>query len=441
MEGLDSIQKAIDRLEGKEGRVILAKGRHLSGPLTLPSDCHLYLEEGSELKFSDDFSLYPFVKTRWEGIECHALQSLIFAENASNISIGGRGIIDGRGDRWWSAYSDLRRGIVSQEVKNVQDKLIPLNNEVGGGSGGGGRETGFLRPSLIQFKNCTGAKIEGVTLRNSPFWNTHILYSCDILLKELSFQNPPDAPNSDGLDIDSSRDVTVEGCIFDVGDDCLCLKSGMDEDGIRVGKPTSRITVRNCTMRKGHGAVVIGSETSGGISDVTVENCRMVGTDRGIRVKTRRGRGGIIEKIRLKNLEMDGVAAPIVINMFYRCGALAEDIPRLKSLTAPLHPPENSTPVIRNIEISDISARSVRSSAAFFLGLPESPITGLKIKNFKARAEPGTIFEEPAMDLFETESDGEAVLTGFLKDAVYEGMQIGEGTGQIVKEIVLKEDV
>lgn len=430
LDNLNAIQKAVDSFGPEGGTIRLEKGKHMSGPLKLKSGTFLYLEKGAELVFSDDFTLYPPVLTRWEGTECYALQSLIFAEGCHDIRIGGEGVINGSGNRWWTSYRALRNGEITPEIRLVQKKLAPLNEGRKGGSGGGGKETNFLRPSLVQFKDCTEVEIEGVTLKDSPFWNTHILYCRNVRLKGLTFINPPDAPNTDGLDIDSSEHVSVEDCLFDVGDDCLCLKSGMDDDGILVGRPTAEIKISNCTMNKGHGAVVIGSETSGGIRNVTIENCRMAGTDRGIRVKTRRGRGGTIENITIRNIEMNGVTAPIVMNMFYRCGTDASEQAKLKVL-APLPFDELRTPVIKNITIDNITARGVRSSAAFLMGLPESMISHIRIRDVFIVPDEANVFEEPAMDLFYTKADGPAILHKFLNDIHLSNIHIeGRETAQ-----------
>ena len=232
----------------------------------------------------------------------------------------------------------------------------------------------------------------------------------------------------------------VEGCRFDVGDDCLCLKSGMDEDGIRVGKPTNDVTIRDCSMERGHGGIVLGSETSGGIRNITVENCRMSGTDRGIRIKTRRGRGGRVENISLRNIEMDGVKAPIVINMYYRCGASPEELEKLKSPFQSGASDAGTTPVIRKIEIENIRAENIRSSAGFFLGLPESPIEEISIRNFQATADGTGTFEEPAMDLFYTKAVGPAILQRFLTGNSFENVSIEELDGDPVQLIPMEDN-
>jgi polygalacturonase len=434
----DSIQNAINALDEQGGTIYLRSGKHYSYPITLKSGISLYLEKNSELIFTDDFSLYNPVFTRWEGTECYALQSMIFAEHCSNIRIYGQGSINGQGGKWWTDYKNLKNGSLSNDVQNVQKKLAPLNSQIRGGSGGGGRETGFLRPSLIQFKDCSQIDIEGVTLKDSPFWNTHILYCHSVTLLNVSFLNPYDAPNTDGLDIDSSEYVTVENCFFNVGDDCLCLKSGMDENGIFIGKPTSHIFIHNCTMHNGHGAVVIGSETSGGIKDVIISHCSIVGTDRGIRIKTRRGRGGTVENIKISNIEMHDVITPIVINMFYRCGADPSELEKLKSLSS-LHFDRKKTPVIRNIKITNIEALNVASSAAFFLGLPESQIDGMEIENFSIGSSAGATLDDPAMDLFYTKAEGHEIICSYIKNLKMKNITIDDYSGLTVRPIHREE--
>jgi polygalacturonase len=243
-------------------------------------------------------------------------------------------------------------------------------------SGGGGRATQFLRPPMIQFYKCAGVLIEGVSIIDSPFWTLHPLYCEGLVIRDISIINPHDAPNTDGIDIDSCRDVLIERCTVGVGDDGICLKSGSGEDGIRVNAPTSGVKVRDCTVKDGHGGIVIGSETAAGIFDVSVEDCVFTGTDRGIRIKTRRGRGGSIENLSFHNLTMENNLCPVAINMFYRCGAkLSDGFFGLES--SEVGP---TTPSIRNITITSIHASGCRASAGFIAGLPESPIENLSIR-------------------------------------------------------------
>ncbi len=396
------IQGAIDVCSKRGGgKIVLKSGIHKSTPIVLNSNIELHLEDEAMLLFSNIFSDYSPVFTRWEGTECNALRSMIYAENCKNIKISGSGVIDGLGQNWWDSYRNIRKGIISTEVKEIQNILAPLNRNIIAGSGGGGIDTDFLRPSLLQLKNCSDSILEGVTLKDSAFWNTHIIYSKNIILRNLVFESPDNAPNTDGLDIDSSSFIAVIDCHFDVGDDCLCLKSGSDADGIRVGKSTHHVTVSGCSMFSGHGGVVIGSETSGGIHDIEIRDCIMAGTDRGIRVKTRRKRGGTIKNISIDNIKMDNVICPVVMNMYYKCGASDDQLSYLMSKEKE-DISSGYTPVIENISISNLIATNVKSSAAFFYGLPESTIKKLTFRNFNIKTDPSGPKMAPAMDFFET---------------------------------------
>jgi hypothetical protein len=190
--------------------------------------------------------------------------------------------------------------------------------------------------------------------------------------------NPSDTPNGDGFDIDSCSNVRVSDCHFDVGDDCLCLKSGINEDGRRVGKPTENVTVTNCTMMAGHGGVVMGSENSGGIRNVTVSNCIFIGTDRGIRIKTNRARGAFIENILVNNVYMEDVFCPFAINSFYRYG-VDENDPSMNSPEA--IPVSEKTPRVKHIHLSNITAKNCRAAAGFIYGLPEMPVEDIFLRH------------------------------------------------------------
>ena len=270
--------------------------------------------------FAPDFDKYPLVPTRWSGYECYGYSPLIYGNGLKQVSIKGNGIIDGQGGAWWQAYREIRKGgtvdsAQTQELKVKNQALLETvkSNIVEWSSQ-------FLRPPLLQLINCEEVRLEGITLQNSPFWNTHLVYCTDVQLHGVSIKNPNDTPNGDGLDIDSCQNVRISDCFFDVGDDCLCIKSGIDEDGRRVGKPSENIVITNCTMLRGHGGVVLGSEMAGGIRNVVISNCIFTGTDRGIRMKTNRARGGYIKNILISNIYMEDVFCPLTINSFYRYG-------------------------------------------------------------------------------------------------------------------------
>ncbi|MDF1569597.1 MAG: glycoside hydrolase family 28 protein, partial [Spirochaetaceae bacterium] len=287
-----SLQNALNACRGVGGTVVVTPGEWTTGPLNIPSNTTLRINEGAVIRFLDDPSLYPPLPTRWEGVECYGYHPLIVVADAKLVRIEGRGIFDGSGARWWSTYRGIREGRIKAEQVSGTKRLKELNIDRSRASGGGGRETGFLRPSILQIRESSQVVVNGPTFRNSPFWTAHVLYSSGVTIRNCKFENPVDSPNTDGLNIDSSEYVQVSGCEFNVGDDCLCLKSGSDEDGRRVGRPVRNVKVRDCRMNHGHGGIVFGSEISGGIEDIRIEDCEMNRTDRGIRIKARRGRGG-----------------------------------------------------------------------------------------------------------------------------------------------------
>lgn len=392
-----SIQAEIDRKHaGGGGTVVVPPGIHSTGPLELKSHVTLRIENGAVLQFKDDPDLYPPVWTRWGGIEGYVYQPLLWANGAESIAVVGEGTLDGNGQGWWDEFGARQNGKTS--VFESDKAMGKLNREAGVDFvGAGGSVLSFMRPPLIQFKDCTGVKLQGVTCRNSPFWNTHILYCRDVQIHGVTFRNPADAPNGDGLDIDSSTYVSVSDCLFDVGDDCLCLKSGTDADGRRVGRPTENVVVNNCLMRHGHGGVVMGSEIAGGIRNVVVSNCIFDGTDRGIRLKSRRGRGGSIEDIHFSNIIMRDVISAVVMNLYYACG-----IPEAELEWAASKSPQEvdeSTPMIRNISLSRVVASGLRNAAVVLMGLPEAPLQGISLTDCRFDRAPGAPQGEPAMTL------------------------------------------
>ena len=379
------------------GVVRIGAGTYRTGPLTLESGVELRVDSGAVVSFIPDFELYEPVRSRWEGVECWCMQPLLFASGARGIAITGGGTLDGNGAAWWDAYRAIRASGRKRPETPIELELARLNPEYESQpSGGGGRETQFLRPPLVQFLNCEDARIEGVRLVNSPCWNTHLVYCRNLVVRGALFRNPYDAPNTDGLNLDSCADALVEDCEFDVGDDCLGLKSGSGEDGVRVGKPTERVKVRRCLMRAGHGGVVVGSETAGGVRDVEVSDCRFIGTDRGLRIKTRRGRGGVVENIALRDCEMEDTLCPVVVNCYYGPGGPSADSPLFSLEPQPATP---TTPMIRGILVERLRATGCRAAAAFAVGLPESPIVDLSLldSSFSLSSDSTAVPQDAAM--------------------------------------------
>ena len=360
------------------GKLIVSKGVWATGPIDIPSDTTLVLEEGSELSFLTDPNLYPPAFTRWEGVECFAMHPLVFSTHTKNVKITGKGTINGNGETWWN-LAHAKRNTQNGPVESYEKVLAAMNpgyeNQPGGG---GGRASQFLRPSLIEFSFCENAVIEGVKIIDSPFWTVHPLYVKNLTLRNLHIENPYTAPNTDGIDVDSCENVLIENCFVSVGDDGICIKSGSGPDGIRVNKPTVGVEIKGCTVRNAHGGIVIGSETAAGMSKIHASDCDVSGTDRGIRIKSRRGRGGDINDIELKNLVMDDTLCPIAMNMYYKCGITDTHAPEFSLEKQPV---TSETPRIHNVKIIGCKGKNCKASAGFIVGLPESPIDNLEIKD------------------------------------------------------------
>jgi len=377
----DAFRRAIDTCrDAGGGTVHVPPGTYLLDPLRLCSHLRLHLEGGAVLRFTDDFTRFPIVRTRWAGFMAHCLQPCLFGEGLEHVAITGQGVIDGQGPRWWDAYRRLRSA--DDFHFPLESELARLNADVDvGGAVWAEWDRMFLRPPLLQLKDCRRVLLDGITLGHSPFWNTHLLFCEDVTVHNARFENPPEAPNGDGLDIDSSRRVRVSNCTFDVGDDCLCLKSGIDTCGRAVGRATEDVAITNCTMNRGHGAVVMGSDTAGGIRNVAISNCIFHGTDRGIRMKSRRGRGGGIEDVLVQNVVMTDVGCPLVMNLYYTCGATGAWAEVVADPEA--RPADVTTPHIRRISLSGIAVRRARLAAAALIGLPEAPIEDVALRDVR----------------------------------------------------------
>jgi polygalacturonase len=407
----------------KGSKLIVPAGKYLTGPIHLKSNMSLHLETGAIILFNDNFDDYPPVKSRWEGVECYGYSPCIYGENLKNVSITGTGIIDGRGQAWWNEFKKRKTNGQTHPVSARDKEFAKLNKNTDlSDCGGGGIGSFFFRPPLIQFNNCSHIFLEGFTSCNSPFWNTHLVYCKNVSAKNTTFQNPPDGINGDGLAIDSCNGVHVLDCVFDVNDDCLCFKSGIGKDGMRVNKPCENIVIRNCKMLQGHGSVVIGSETAGSIRNIEISDCSFNGTDRGIRIKSRRGRAGTVENITVNNITMNKVGCPIVINLYYECGARPEEIKILSDLNP--RPVTETTPYIRNIKITNLMADNAQTAAAFLLGLPERPIENILFENVKITMAKNGKPAKPAMAFGIKEMQGQGIIAEFVEDFVQKNVCI-----------------
>lgn len=328
-----AIQKAINQCSRqKGGRVVIPAGqRFLTGAIEMKSGVHLVVEEGAVLEFVFEPKLYPIVETSWEGLDCYNLSPCIYAFKAKDIAITGKGTIDGGGNRstWWpwcgAAKYGWKEGIVSQKsgarqrlMKNGEDGE-PMQDSKGRRSTlRTFRATDGLRPQLIGFNQCERVLIEDVTLLRSPFWVVHPLKCQDVTMRRVHINN--DGPNGDGCDPESCDRVLIEDCYFNTGDDCIAIKSGRNRDGRQRNMPSQNIIIRRCTMKNGHGGVVIGSEISGGCKNVFAHDCVMDSPQlkRVLRIKTNSCRGGVIEDIFVKDIQVGQCGESVLkINLDY----------------------------------------------------------------------------------------------------------------------------
>jgi polygalacturonase len=406
-----SINNAIDAISKKGGGVVvIPTGLWLTGPVVLKSNVNLHLQKNALLQFTCDFSQYPLVAGNWEGLPQMRNQSPISATNATNIAITGMGIIDGAGDAWRMVKKDkltethwkklvASGGVLSDDKKTwyptesslkgskfknpgqiSSDKAPEFYTEV----------KDFLRPNLLVFTKCDKILLEGVTFQNSPAWCLHPLMSSNITVRNLQVKNPWYAQNGDGIDLESCRNVLIENSVFDVGDDGICIKSGRDAEGRKRAMPTEDVIVRNCTVYAAHGGFVIGSEMSGGARNIWVDNCTFVGTDIGLRFKTTRGRGGIVENIYIKNIAMkDIIGEAILFDMYY---AAQDPIPLAGEKREPpkveSRPVTEETPQFRNIYINGVVANGAEK-AIFVRGLPEMNVKNIVLENMVLQAKHG----------------------------------------------------
>jgi polygalacturonase len=306
------------------GVVLVPAGTWTTGPVTLLSNINFHIADGATLLFSTDYEQYlPPVLTRWEGMDCYNIHPLIYAVDASDIAITGHGTVDGQAsdEVWWWMNGNpdygWEEGMNSQKLSGrpllqaYEQNQTPVEERVFG-------IDGALRPQLVNFNNCNRVLIEDITLKNSPFWVIHPVKTENLILRGVTIKSA--GPNSDGCDPESCRNVLIENCFFDTGDDCIAIKSGRNNDGRRWAIPSQNIIVRNCRMAAGHGGVVIGSEISGGFSNLFVEDCEMDSPDllRVIRIKTSECRGGTVENVNVRNVRVGRCSEAILkINLCY----------------------------------------------------------------------------------------------------------------------------
>ncbi len=408
-----AINQAIDACtKAGGGTVLIPKGLWLTGPVVLQSNVNLHLEKGALLQFSENYDEYPLVKTSWEGQEAIRCQSPVSAENARHIAITGAGIIDGAGQVWRAVKKEkmtanqwkklVASGGVLDESQNMwyptesslKGSKIPRAGQVAAGyTIESAKEfKNFLRPNMVRLTNCSYILLEGVTFQNSPAWNLHPMLCNHITLRNVSVRNPWYAQNGDGVDFESCRNGLVDNCTFDVGDDGICIKSGRDEEGRKRGVPTENFIVRNSTVYHAHGGFVIGSEMSGGVKNLYVSNCNFLGTDVGLRFKTARGRGGVVEKIYVTDINMTDIPGEaILFDMYYMAKdpvpqpGESNDLPAMEA-----QPLNEGTPQFRDFHIRNVVCQGAETGI-LIRGLPEMSIKDIDIENAVLEANKGLV--------------------------------------------------
>jgi polygalacturonase len=344
---------------------VVPAGEFLTGAIHLLSNVNLFVSEGATLRFTTDPAAYlPVVHTRWEGTECMNYSALIYAFEQENIAVTGSGTLDGQAsdENWWAwAKRDARNRSPALADANALvasgDQGVPVAQRIYGAGH-------FLRPNFIQPYRCRNVLIEGVHIRRSPMWEINPVLCTNVIVRGLDISTH--GMNNDGCDPDSSRDVLIENCTFDTGDDCIAIKSGRNDDGRRVGVAAENLIIRHCTMKDGHGGVVIGSEVAAGCRNVFVEDCVMDSPqlERVLRFKSNARRGGVMENIFARNLTVGSVAEAIItVDFLYEEGA-------------------NGThrPVLRNVNLEHVVAKST-PRLFYILGFEGATIDGIRMSH------------------------------------------------------------
>ncbi len=372
-----AIQKALDEAAKSHGTVVFKPGTYLTGALFVKSNTQLRIDEGVELRGAQDLAAYPVMPTRVAGIEMKWPAALINVYEQSNVQISGKGSVDGDGKIWWDKYWKMRRE--EYEPKGLRWAV----------------DYDCQRPRLIQIYKSSNVRLQGLTLKRSGFWTVHICYSQDVNADQLTIRNNigGKGPSTDGIDIDSSANVTVEDNDIDCNDDAICLKAGRDADGLRVNRPTEKVRIRHNTVRGGAAGITIGSETSGGIRDIEADRITVLpGVPNGILFKSANTRGGLMQNILIRNVEMQGVAHPISITMnwnpAYSYAKLPEGMKNIpdywRTLLAPVTP-DKGLPHFRGVRIYDVTATGAQQ-AFTVSAYPEAPLQDFEFKNVHIEA-------------------------------------------------------
>lgn len=407
----EAFAKAMKHLSDKGGgHLDVPAGIWLTGPIEILSNCDLHVTLNAVIIFDPDRDLYPIIQTVFEGLDTRRCESPVHAEGARNISITGGGVLDGSGEAWRmvkkSKLTDgewrklvASGGIVSRDGRiwypdegfekatmfsNMNVPSVDLTEEQWN------EIKSFLRPNMVSLRNCENVLLEDCSFQNSPCWNVHPLMCKNLIVNRVNIRNPYYSQNGDAIDVDSCENVLITNSTFDAGDDGICIKSGKDADGRRRARPCKNLIVDNCTVFHGHGGFTVGSEMSGGVENIKVSNCRFLGTDVGLRFKSKRGRGGVVKNIYINDIYMkDILADAILFDLFYGGKSAVEAAAEKdETVNVPAVPVDETTPEFRDIYISNVCCNGA-SRAMLFNGLPEMPVTNINVSDCTITADEG----------------------------------------------------
>lgn len=399
----EAFESAMSSLSQKGGGTLhVPSGVWYTGPIVFRSNINLHLEKGALILFSANFDLYPLVNTVFEGLDTRRCQSPISGRNLQNIAITGEGSINGSGEAWRPLKkgkvtdSHWKRVVASGGVVKDKNYWFPSKGSLKGleiSDMNVPRKDlteaewleikDFLRPVMVSFIECKNVLLEGVLFENSPCWNIHPLMCENVIVDNIFVRNPGYAQNGDGLDLESCVNSIIVNSVFDVGDDAICIKSGKDEDGRRRNRPTENVLIDNCKVFQGHGGFVVGSEMSGSVRNISVSNCQFLGTDVGLRFKSRRGRGGVVENIYISNINMFDIATEsFLFDLYYGGKSASESLEDGDIVPVDIEKSavDETTPSFKNIYVKNLTSRNARR-AMFLNGLPEMKIENINVEN------------------------------------------------------------
>jgi polygalacturonase len=419
----EAFARAMQHLADKGGgRLVVPTGMWLTGPIQFENNVELHVEQGCLVLFTTDFDAYPSVETIYEGNTGQKKMSPLWAKEKHDIAITGKGGFDAQGEAWrpskkgkftdgqWSALTS-GDGIIQKNVWYPNAKA----DEHAGKEGQPDMRRVTERPVLLEFTGCQRVLLQDATFSNSPAWNVHPLKCEDVTIDGVTIRNPWYAQNGDGLDLESCNRAIIRNSTFDVGDDAICLKSGKNKEGRDWQMPCQNVLIEGCTVLHGHGGFVIGSEMSSGVKNVYVNNCLFNGTDTGLRLKSTRGRGGVVENIYIENINMFNIKEDaFTFDLYYANKPVAGAADKDTSAGDAIPAVSEETPCFRQLYISNIVCQGAKR-AVYFNGLPEMPIDDLQLKNSTFVSEAGAELHYARNIVFENvtirNSAGERLVT------------------------------